>query len=55
MLREKYVKMHVEFIMQLCMYTKVIRILYKDYLPIAHIPTSKLQEILNAVKRPFGQ
>ena len=42
--------MHDEFITQLQMYAKVIRILSKGYLPISLIPPSKLQEILNAVK-----
>ena len=51
MLREKYVKIYVEFIMQLCMYAKKKRILSKGYLPISLIPSSKLQEILNAVKK----
>ena len=51
MLGGKYVKMYVEFITQLCMYEKVIRILSKGYLPIFLIPPSKLQEILNAVKK----
>ena len=51
MLREKYVKMYAEFITQLHMYGKVIRILSKGYLPISFIPPSKLQEILNAVKK----
>ena len=34
-LREKYVKMNEEFINQLCMYAKAIRILSKGYLPIS--------------------
>ena len=54
-LREKYVKVYEEFIMQLQMYEKVIRILSKGYLPISLKPPLKLQEILNAVKRHFGQ
>ena len=41
MLREKYVKMYEEFIMQLCMYEKAIRILSKDNLPFSLIPSSK--------------
>ena len=49
-LREKYVKMYEEFIMQLYMYTKVIRILAKGYLPISLKTPSKLQGILTAVK-----
>ena len=51
MLGEKYVKMYEEFIIQLSMYTKVIRILSKGHLPISLIPSSKLQEILNAAQK----
>ena len=36
-LKEKYVKMYEEFIMQLCIYAKAIRILAKGYLPISLI------------------
>ena len=43
-LRERYAKLYEEFIIQLCMYTKVIRILSKGYLSISVIPPSKLQE-----------
>ena len=43
--------MYEEFITQLCMYTKAIRMLSKGYLPISLIPPSKLHEILNAVKK----
>ena len=50
MVREKYVKMYEEFIMKLCMYAKVIRILATGYLPISLITPLKLQEILDAVK-----
>ena len=46
-LKQKYVKLHKGFIMQLYMYTKAIRILAKGYLPISLIVPSKLQEILN--------
>ena len=42
--------MYEEFITQLCMYAKVIRILSKGYLPISLISPSRLQEVLNAVK-----
>ena len=51
MLREKYVKMYEEYIIQLCIYAKVIRILFKVYLPLSFIPPLKLQEILNAVTK----
>ena len=37
--------MYEEFLMQLCMYAKVIRILAKGYLPISLVAPSKLQEI----------
>ena len=49
-LREIYVKMYEEFIIQLWMYAKVIRTLSKGYLSIPPIPSSKLQEILHTVK-----
>ena len=49
-LREKYVKMYEEFIMQLCIYAKAIRILAKGYLPISLITPLRLQEILDKVK-----
>ena len=51
MLREKYVKMYEEFINQLCIYAKVIRILLKGYLPISLLPPSKLEEKLGKVKK----
>ena len=51
MLRKKYVEMYEEFINQLCMYAKRIRILLKGYLPISLWPPSKLWEILGKVKR----
>ena len=47
---EKYIKMCEEFIIQLCMYTKVIRILAKGYLPISLMSPSKLQDILTRVR-----
>ena len=49
-LREKYVKLYEDFIVQLCMYAKAVRIFSKGYLPISLISPSKLPEILNAVK-----
>ena len=54
MLREKYVKMYEEFINQLCVYAKLISILWKGYLPISLLPPLKLQEILGKLKRLFG-
>ena len=49
-LREKYIKMYEEFIIQLCVHAKAIRILAKGYLPISLISPSQLQRILTAVK-----
>ena len=42
--------MYEEFITQLHMHAKAIRILSKGYLPISVISPSKLKEILHAVK-----
>ena len=50
LLREKYVKMYEEFIMQLCIYAKAIRILAKGYLPISLITLLRLQEIMDDIK-----
>ena len=52
-IREKYVKMYIEFIIEICMYAKAIRILSRGYLPISLIPPLKLQDILNTVKNPI--
>ena len=48
--RDKYIQMYKEFIIQLCIYEKAIRILAKGYLPILLIMSIKLKEILDAVK-----
>ena len=48
-LREKYVKMYEEFILQLQLYAKALWILAKGYLWISLLTPSKLQEILGAV------
>ena len=50
-LREKYIKMYEEFISQLSMSEKEIRILSKGHLHIYLLPPSKLQEILGKVKK----
>ena len=49
-LKEKYVKMYEEFIMQLHIYAKAIKILAKVYLPISLIIPLRLQGILDEVK-----
>ena len=42
--------MYKEFMLQICMSAKAIRILAKVYLPISLVPPLKLKEILNAIK-----
>ena len=49
-IKEKYIAVYNEFITQLLIYTKAVRILAKGYLPISLITPYKLQEILNSVK-----
>ena len=51
MIREKYVRMYERFLEQLGMYAKVIRILSKGSLPISLLPPSKLEKILNGVRK----
>ena len=43
--------MYENFISQLKMYANVIRVLSQGYLPISLLPPTKLQEILNEVKK----
>ena len=49
-IRDKYIQMNKEFIKQLCIYTKAVRILANGYLPISLITLLKLKEILNMVR-----
>ena len=49
-IKNKYIEMYNEFISQLHIYTKAVRILAKGYLLILLITPLKLQEILNSVK-----
>ena len=51
MLRGKYIHMSTEFISQLSMYEKAIRILSKGYFPIFLLSPSKLQEIFGEVQK----
>ena len=44
LIREKYVKMYERFLEQLKMYSIVIRILSKGYLPISLLPPIKIRE-----------
>ena len=48
--KEKYITVYNEFITQLCIYVKAVRILAKGYLPISLVTPYKLQEIINSVK-----
>ena len=50
MVREKYVKMYARFIEELKLYSKVIRVLSKGYLPISLLSPSKLEKILKEVR-----
>ena len=51
--KDKYIKIYKEFILQLCIYAKAVRILAKGYLPISLVTQLKLQEILDSVKETF--
>ena len=48
--KDKYVLLNKELIMQLCIYATAIRILAKGYLPFSLITPLKLNEILNKVR-----
>ena len=49
--REKYIKMYERFIEELKIYLQAIWILSKGYLPIYLLPPSKLEIILNEVRK----
>ena len=49
-IKEKYIVVCNEFITQLHIYTKAVRILAKGHLPISLMTPYKLQEIINSVK-----
>ena len=50
-IEEKYIEIYNEFISQLHIYVKAIRILAKGYLPISLITLLRLKEILTMVKQ----
>ena len=50
MIKDKYVKIYNEFILQLYIFAKAVRILAKGYLPISLVSPLKLMEILDLVK-----
>ena len=49
-IKDRYIEIYNEFISQLHIYAKAVRILAKGYLPILPITPLKLQEILNSIK-----
>ena len=50
MIKDQYVEIYNEFILQLCIHAKAVRILAKGYLPISLVMPLKLEEILDSVK-----
>ena len=50
MIKAKYIEIYNEFIFQLWIYVKAVRIFVKGYLPILLATALKLQEILDSVK-----
>ena len=49
-IKDKYIEIYNEFISQLHIYAKAVRILAKGYLQILLITSLKLHEILNSIK-----
>ena len=49
-IKDKHIKIYNEFILQLYIYAKDVRVLAKGYLPISLVTPLKLQEILYLVK-----
>ena len=49
-IKDKYIEIYNEFISQLQIYAKAVRILTKGYLPILLVTPIKIQEILDLVK-----
>ena len=54
-IKEKHIEIYNEFISQLHIYAKAVRILAKGYLPISLITPLKLQEILNSIKEMLNK
>ena len=50
MIKDKYIQIYNEFILQLQIHAKAVRILAKGYLPIFLVTPLKLQEILDSLK-----
>ena len=49
-IKHKYIAIYNEFISQLQIYAKAVRILAKGYLPISLVTPLKLQQIISSVK-----
>ena len=49
-IKDKYIAIYNEFILQLWIYAKAVRILAKGYLPILLVTPLKLQQIISSVK-----
>ena len=49
-IKDKYIAIYNEFISQLQIYAKAVRILAKGYLPILLVTPFKLQQIISSVK-----
>ena len=49
-IKDKYITIYNEFISQLRIYAKAVKILAKGYLPISLITPLKLQQIISSVK-----
>ena len=54
-IKEKYVRVYEKFIVELKSYSKAIRILSKEYLPISLMSPSKLEATLEQVKVVLGK
>ena len=46
-IKDKYIKIYNEFVLQLHIYAKAVRILAKGYFPILLVTPLKLKEILD--------
>ena len=49
-IKDECIEIHNEFILQLCIYTKAVRILAKGYMPISLVTPLKLKDILDWIK-----
>ena len=52
-IKDKYIEIYNEFILQLCIYAQAVRILAKGYFPISQVMPLKLKDILHLEKETF--